>query len=277
MPPTILFYGDSQTRGYGVGRQRRFAALVEAGLAERGNGWRCAVTFAPSDFRSFANRLDDGLAEHVPDIVVWQCPTGPAAYSIGYPAWFNRIAALHNRAFEWWRERHISADMRAGDGERTRYEALYEGMYLDQVYDRRPSRWFGVRQLRRLLVARYGTCVKATRERYLELASEARDRLRARTQVPILFLGLFPLDDEYWPGYLDRASEWNRHLAQLLDRPDLGCSFVDVFPILDAGLDGVLVSDGQHLSVEGHRRVAALLLPTIEMLTRDRSAGARPG
>src|SRR5262245_50156655 len=97
---TILFFGDSDTRGYGVGRQARFATLVEAALAEQEGGWRCEVAQAPSSFRSFAKRIDAALAKHAPDIVVWQCPTGPAAYVIRYPAWIRAIAAVHNRGFD---------------------------------------------------------------------------------------------------------------------------------------------------------------------------------
>ena len=33
MTRTVLFFGDSNTRGYGVGRERRFASLVEKALA----------------------------------------------------------------------------------------------------------------------------------------------------------------------------------------------------------------------------------------------------
>jgi lysophospholipase L1-like esterase len=274
MSRTILFFGDSDTRGYGVGRQERFAGRVEAALAGQGNGWKCEVAHAPSDFRAFATRLEPALAKHAPEILVWQCPTGPAGYLVRYPKWILRIGALHNRGFDWWRERNIDADVRDGGGERSRKEAVYEGRYLDRVYRRRPSRWFGVRQLRRLIVAHYGTAVKATRERYLELAARAREQLRGHTSVPILFLGLFPLDDEYFPGYLARAKEWNRHLPEVLHQPERGFHFIDVLRILEAGWDGVVLADGQHLTAEGHRRVAALILPTIERLTLDvRGAG----
>jgi lysophospholipase L1-like esterase len=37
----------------------------------------------------------------------------------------------------------------------------------------------------------------------------------------------------------------------------------------------VLLNDGRHLSIEGHRRVAAMILPTIARLVRD-VAAARP-
>jgi hypothetical protein len=199
---------------------------------------------------------------------------GPAAYYVRYPDWIKRIAAFHNHAFEWIRERYIGADMRTGGAERTRHEALYEGRYIERLYGRRLSRWFGVRQFRRLLIARYGPQVKATRERYLELAVRARDRIRDQTQASILFLGLLPMDDEYFPDYTARATEWNRHLAGALRDPERRMDFVDVLTIIDAGWDGLLLSDGQHLTVEGHRRVAALILPTITRLTAEAAASA---
>lgn len=269
-PRTILFFGDSNTRGYGVGRQYRFAAVLEAALAAQGNTtWRWATAHAPSDFRSFAKRLDYAVATYSPDILVWQCPTGPAAYFVRYPEWIKRVAALHNRGFEWLRERYIGADVRAGGEGRTRREALYEGRYLNQLYGLRPSRWPGVRQARRLLVARYGTKVKATRARYLELIGDARDRLRALTRAQIVFLGIFPHNDEYFPGYTARVTEWNEHLARLLDHPDDGFVFVDVHKSLNSlGPGTVLLSDGMHLSIESHRRVAETMLPTIVQLMR---------
>jgi lysophospholipase L1-like esterase len=273
---TILFFGDSNTRGYGVGREHRFAAVLEAALAGQGNAaWQWPVVHAPSDFRSFARRLDYALETYPPDILVWQCPSGPAAYFVRYPEWIKRVATLHNRGFEWLRERYIGADIRAGGEGRTRREALYEGRYLNRLYGLRPSTWLGVRQARRLLVARYGTEVKATRERYLELAGDARDQLRARTRAPILFLGFFPHSDELFPGYTARVTEWNEHLAQLLDHPDDGFFFLDVLRVLNRpGAGAVLLSDGMHLSVEGHRRAAEVILPTVTQLMRALDSSA---
>lgn len=281
---TILFFGDSNTRGYGVGRQQRFAAVLETALAARGHAaWRCVVGHAPSDFRSFARRLDYPMETFVPDILVWQCPTGPAAYFVRYPEWITRLATFHNRWFNWRRARYIRADMRAGGEGRTRREALYEGRYLNRLYGLRPARWPGIRQARRLLAARYGTRVKATRERYLELASAARDQLRARTGAPILFLGLFPHSDESFPGYTARIAEWNGYLARLLHQPDAGLLFLDVANGLHPGSDQLLFSDGMHLSIEAHRRVAEIILPivirlidTVETATADYPATYQP-
>ena len=82
MTRTVLFFGDSNTRGYGVGREMRFAAQIEAALAPVvGDRWRFVASGASSDFREIRVRLHGAVAKYQPDVLVWQCPTGPAAKS----------------------------------------------------------------------------------------------------------------------------------------------------------------------------------------------------
>lgn len=272
MPRTVLFFGDSNTRGYGVGRQRRYAALVEAALAPvLGSTWSFAVSSAESDFHAIAERLGAAMAKHHPRILVWQLPTGPAAYFIRYPAWLQWIRDLFEVAFERGRELAMKRDIARGGGETRRpsREALYEGLYIDRLYRWRPSSWPLVRRANGALAARYGLTVKATRERYLELAGRSRDHLRQRSGLTILFVGLLPHSDFMYPGYGDRAVSWNADLRRLLHRPEQGCSFLDLFaPVIQGDRGAFLLHDGTHLSIAGHQRIAELVVPPLLDLLR---------
>ena len=54
-------------------------------------------------------RLDAALAENAPDVVVLQCPTGPATYWIDYPPWIRWFTAASGRSFKWLTERYVRA------------------------------------------------------------------------------------------------------------------------------------------------------------------------
>jgi lysophospholipase L1-like esterase len=279
MTRTILFFGDSNTRGYGVGRERRYAALIEAELHARGEAsWKVAVSGADSDFRVIPARLDAAIAKHQPDILVWQLPTGPAAYFVRYPPWLRPLRALYNSFFAWQRERHIRGDITrmGGPERRPRREAMFEGMYVASLYRWRPASWPITRHANRWLAARYGLVVKATRERYLEIMARHRERLRAQTGARFLFFGLLPQRESFYPGFGARVLAWSKDLGDLLDRPADGSHYLDVSPSLVPVADAVVLEDGAHLTASGHRQVAALVLPRLVELMR---AGAveRPG
>jgi len=275
---TILFFGDSNARGYGVGRERRYTVLIEAELRARGeSSWRVAFAGASSDFRVIPARLDAAVAKHQPDILAWQLPSGPAVYPIRYPSWLRTLRALYNSFFEWLRERHIRADIArmGGPDRRPRDEAMFEGLYVASLYRWRPASWPITRHANRWLAARYGLAVKATRERYLEIVAHHRERLRAQTGARLLLFGLMPHSDDFYPGYCARALAWSRDLADLLDRPAEGSHYLDVSPSLVPITASVVMNDGAHLAAEGHRRVAALLLPRlVELMRACEVAGA---
>lgn len=275
MTRTVLFFGDSNTRGYGVGRARRFATLIEAALApEMGSTWRFAASGATSDFKVIPERLDAAIAKHRPDILVWQCPTGPAAYFVQYPAWLRPLRAVYNAFFKWQRQLRIRWDIARGGGaaRRPRSEALSEGLYVEALYRWRPASWPIARHVNGILAQRYGTFVKATRERYLALMERHRDRLRASTDADMLFLGLVPHSDFFYPGYCERVLAWGKDLEALLHRPALGCFYVELCaPLLqDGGVRRHLLRDGAHLSAAGHRRVAELVVPALASLMHAR-------
>jgi lysophospholipase L1-like esterase len=273
MARTVLFFGDSNTRGYGVGRQRRYAALIEAALAPAlGSTWSFAVSVADSDFRVISERLDAAVAKHRPRILVWQLPTGPAAYFVRYPTWLQAIRTVFNTFFEGKRARAMRADVARGGGETQRplREALYEGRYIDGLYRWRPSAWPLMRYANGFLAARHGLVVKATRERYLELVDRRRDQLRQRPDLTILFLGLLPHNDCMYPGFGARVTAWDADLRALLHRPDEACFFLELYaPLMDGGADGCLLHDGTHMSLAGHRRVAELVGPPLLALIRS--------
>jgi lysophospholipase L1-like esterase len=269
MSRTVLFFGDSNTRGYGAGRERSFANVIAGGLPEPlAAGWRVASAGADSDFRAIPPRFDAALAKHRPAILVWQCPTGPLAYFVRYPPWLARIRAVYNAFFQWRRERGIVADLRRRPPEqRTRRDALYDGRYVDTLYRWRPASWPVTRHANRILAARYGLVVKATRERYLELMARQRDRIRAQTSAPILFVGPLPHDESFYPGFGARVRAWSADLVALLHRPSEGSTYLDVYrPLTVEGSGRYLLRDGAHLTAEGHRRIADLVLPTLVAL-----------
>ena len=275
MTRTVLFFGDSNTRGYGVGRDRRYAALIEAGMTGGpGGDWRFAVATTQSDFRLIPARLDAALAEYDPDIVVWSCPTGPLAYFVREPKWYARLRRRCRVVLRAMKERHIRADIARGGGEerRPRRDALYEGRYLDDLYRWMPRTWPGVRQLRRFFAARYGTVVKATEGQYLELMRRNRERVRT-TGATLLFCSVFPHSESAYPGFHARAAAWNGRLATLLHQPDAGSFFVDVYgPLTRRRVDANLLRDGMHLSPGGHRIVADALTPHLLALMQARAS-----
>lgn len=265
MTRTVLFFGDSNTRGYGTGRERRYAALVEAALAPTtGAGWRFVVRGADSDFHAIAERLHGAVAKYQPDVVVWQCPTGPAAYFVQYPPWLRPIRAAYNAMFKWRRERGIRTEQARADAARSsRHDVLYDGRYVDSLYRWRPASWPITRHANALLARRYGVFVKATRERYLELMARHRDRLRADSRARLLFLGLVPHDDAFYPGFGARVTEWSPHLAALLHHPEDGAVYVDLYATLADHPRRHLLHDGAHLAPDGHRKVADLVVPAL--------------
>jgi lysophospholipase L1-like esterase len=280
MSRTVLFFGDSNTRGYGAGRERSFAKVIAGALpAPLAAAWRVASAGADSDFRAIPPRLDAALAKHRPAILVCQCPTGPLAYFVQYPPWLARIRGVYNAFFQWRRERGITADLRRRPpDQRTRREALYDGRYVDTLYRWRPASWPITRHANRILAARYGLVVKATRERYLELMARQRDRIRAQTSAVVLFLGPFPHDESFYPGFGARVRAWSEDLAALLHRPAEGSTYLDVYRPLTVESPGrYLLRDGAHLTAEGHRRVAHLILPTLVALMHEVGAASAPG
>ncbi|MBI3767198.1 MAG: SGNH/GDSL hydrolase family protein [Deltaproteobacteria bacterium] len=267
---TILFFGDSNTRGYGVGREHRYAAHVEAALAPAmGADWRFAVSGADSDFRVIPERLYRAVAKHRPDILVWQCPTGPAAHFVQYPPWLRPLRAAYNTLFRWRRELGIRVEqVRAEPALSSRRDVLYDGLYVDALYRWRPAAWPGTRHVNGWLAARYGVVVKATRERYLELIERHRERLRVESGARLLFLGLVPHSDYMYPGYGARVTAWSRDLAALLHHPEDGSVYVDLYTPLAAHPRRHLLHDGAHLAADGHRRVAELVIPALLPLMR---------
>lgn len=270
MTRTVLFFGDSNTRGYGVGREHRYAAHVEAALAPTmAAEWRFIVRNAGSNFRSLPERLYGAVAKYRPDILVWQCPTGPATYFVQYPPWLQRLRATYNRFFDWRRERGIRRDQARADPARSsRDEVLYDGHYVDALFHWRPVSWPGGRRVNGWLAARYGVVVKATRERYLELIARHRDRLRAESGMHLVFLGFVPHSDDMYPGYGARVTEWSKDLAALLHHPEDGSTYVDIYAPLATHPCRHLLSDGTHLSAAGQRCVAELVIPALAPLMR---------
>jgi lysophospholipase L1-like esterase len=269
---TVLFFGDSNTRGFGVGREQRYAAHVAAALAPRlGDRWRFAVSSSASDFRAIPGRLYPAVAKHRPDVLVWQCPTGPAAYFVRYPGWVRLLRRAYEVPFRWRQEWGIRREQRrAAPALAARRDVLYDGRYLDRVYRWRPSAWPGVRRANGWLAARHGFIVKATREQYLGLMERHRDRLRAETDATLLFLGPVTHSEHMFPGYGARVSAWSRDLARLLHRPAEGMTYLDLYGPLAAHPHRHLLHDGTHLAPSGHRLVAELVTPVLLRLVESR-------
>lgn len=272
---TVLFFGDSNTRGYGVGREQRYAAHVEAALAPVvDQRWRFVVSGTDSDFRAIPDRLHGAVTKYRPDILVWQCPTGPAAYFVNYPAWLRPLRAAFNYGFHWRTEWSIRREQRrAAPALSSRRDVMYDGRYVDALYRVRPSALPVTRHVNGWLAARYGLVVKATRERYLELMARHRDQLRTEADADLLLVGLMPHSDYSYPGYHDRVTAWGEDLARLFHRPDEGSTYLDVYAPLAEHPQRHLLRDGTHLSASGHRRVAELVVPTLLPLlaARDRT------
>ncbi len=263
---TILFFGDSATRGYGVGRELRFPALVAAELAARS---KIPLTFdvgaARSDFRDFRSRFESELTRVRPLVLVCQCPVGPACFFPRFPASVRTLLALEKKIFDRMTDRFVESEIRGG--ERTRHDALYEGRYLDRVNRWKPSNWPIIGPLWRARVRRYPTVAKITCEGYVERMVRLRDQARAGGVREILFLGLLPVFEDVCPGYDSRAPAWCAALRRALDVADAGSAFLDVHATLGtADLNRLLLRDRIHLSVHGHREVARLVVPALEPL-----------
>ena len=93
MNKRVLFFGDSATRGYGVGRERRFATLVaDEARGRGGTPWEFSVAATTSDFRAFRERLGIELGRVRPEVLVCQCPVGPAcSYPRFVRSWSSSI------------------------------------------------------------------------------------------------------------------------------------------------------------------------------------------
>ncbi len=262
MSKTILFFGDSNTRGYGVGRSARYATLANAALSD--SAWHFQVGHAESDFHAIPGRIANAVTRHRPQIIVWQCPTGPASFFVDYPARIVRLRAAYHQLLGRLEERYVSSEVEDG---RSRYDAVYEGRFLNRVHLWKPWHLPGAMRVRRWLARRYGTIAKTTGDRYVELMCRVRDQVRAKSSAPILFLGLLPMDDDYYPGFAQRAHAWGAKLTKVLDAPAAGYHYLDVHPPLTRdGMRGLLLRDGTHLSVDGHRRLAALVIPRLREL-----------
>jgi lysophospholipase L1-like esterase len=270
---TVLFFGDSNTRGYGVGPERRYTTLVETTLrASAGDGWEFVTRSALSDFRVIGSKLHEVVEQHRPDVLVWQLPTGPAAYFVSYPWWLRPLRRAYAALFRARKEWSITRQMqRKGgpDADDTRRTVESEGLYLNSVYRWRPAAWPITRHANEILAARYGLITKATRERYLQLVTRHRDRVREVMDGPILFVGFLPHSEHMYPGYDARTTAWSRDLARLLHDPAGASTWVDPYPVLFARSDRYLLSDGCHLTPDGHRVLAGLVAPALAPLLRS--------
>jgi hypothetical protein len=182
------------------------------------------------------------------------------------------VRAVYNTFFKWQRQLRIQRDIARGGGEalRPRKEALAEGLYVNSLYRWRPASWALTRHVNGLIAQRYGTFVKATRERYLELMARHRDRLRESSDAQMLFLGLLPHSDFFYPGFCERVLAWGRDLEALLHDPARGYHYLELCAPLvrDGGVARCLLRDGAHLSPAGHQRVADLVTPVLAELMR---------
>jgi lysophospholipase L1-like esterase len=274
---TVLFFGDSNVRGFGNDPRERYAALTEAAVAsDTRAAWRFVVASAASDFHTIPPYLERAVAKNAPSIIVWQCPTGPACYFINHPPWARRLGAMKKYVFGRIRTRHIRADVRSdASGQRSERDALHEGRYIDGLHRWRAERWIGLRQWNRWIAARHGTIVKATRERYAQRICEIRDQLRTQCDAPILFLNLLPASDDCYPGYAARVAEWTPFLRAALHRPELASFFLDIHaPLRRWRTRDLLLRDGTHLSPTGHRRIAELIAPVLRELMREQEERA---
>jgi hypothetical protein len=269
--PRVLFFGDSATRGYGVGREARFATLVEKELDGRpAERWSFEVESTVSDFRRLRSRLDAALERVRPLVLVCQCPVGPACFQARFPWWVRSLIGLQNRLSARTRDTLIASELRAaGEDGRTRHDSLYEGRYLDRVHRRRLSNWPVVGRLWRARASRYPTVEKLSCAGYVERMLDLRERARAAGVREALFIGLLPVADDVCPGYGERAPRWCSELRLALDEDEKGSRFLDVLaPLEHVPRDRLLLEDRVHLSAEGHRAVAQIVTSALEPLLR---------
>ena len=269
MPRTVLFFGDSATRGYGVGRERRYAALVAAELASRWNGqWTFEVEATASDFRTYRTRFATHLERVHPAVVVCQCPVGPACFFPRFPLWVRPLMAVRRRTFSWLKDRYIRNELRGdASGDRTYRDSLYEGHWLNRLHRWRPSRWPVVGPWWTARARQLPPIPKITSARYLERMRALVDDAQARGVRQVLVLGPIPVAEDICPGYFVRVAAWSLELRAAFDTPERGVRFLDLFAALrDIPSERLLLRDRIHPSPEGHREVARLLTPTLEPL-----------
>ena len=266
MPRTILFFGDSATRGYGVGRELRFAERVATDLAAM--PWRFTVAASSSDFAVYRKRLIAELEGVRPEVLVCQCPVGPACFFPRFPPWARAVIAVRQRVFERLTDRYVDRELHEhGAAGRTRHESLYEGRYLDRLHRWQPSNWPVVGRVWRARVSRYPTIPKLTCEGYVGRMQRLQGDARERGVRRLLFVGLLPVAESVCPGYFARVPLWCVALRAALDDPSTGCRFLDVFgPLHAVSIDRLLLRDRVHLSPEGHRLLANLVRPALEPL-----------
>jgi hypothetical protein len=272
VPRTILFFGDSNMRGAGVGVEARFATLLAADVVASNAGWACAFGYSDSDLRVYPGRLAKSLTAHSPSIVVLQCPNGPLTFWINYPPWLRKLTALPHPTFQWILARHIEAAVKSHPaGESTRHTVLSESLYIDAAYRWNIAQWVPFRQVRRLCALRYGTAPKTTAARYVELIGRLRDQIRQHdATAKILVLGPLPQSQDYYPGHRPRAAAWSAELAAALHRPGDGVSYVELHaPLLRDGARDLLLRDGRHLTPGAHRRVADVVAPLLTQLISE--------
>jgi lysophospholipase L1-like esterase len=261
MAGTILFAGDSNTRGYGVGRDRRFVGLVGQHLESAGfDGWTLATATSRSSFGQLRDRLARALDEHAPELVVLQVPTGPATQFVRYPDWIKPLTLRHFRVVARSRQRMIEAVVDERGGAVSQRDVEYEGLYVERLQRRDPASWLGGRYLRWLVAKRYGTIEKATKERYVELVGELATLVAASGPKAVVIHGLIRQSESRYPGWLARATEWTAALAAAHHHPDDHRYFVDVLTPLCRHRDRrVLLNDGTHLTPFGHACVAPVV------------------
>lgn len=279
MSRTVLFFGASNTRGYGIDPAQRFAAILERELSTSfDDAWQFVVSTSPHQFQAFRAKLKAAIAHTPPTILVIQCPTYPLSFPIDFPRWVNALRAVQGRHLHWRRERAVAAEIsRDPTGARNRRDALREGRFIESVYRFRLTSRPSLRRLRNLAARRYGVRATSTLSQYLEgmasLQAAARDHFRG----PIVFIGLLPMGENGFPGYAARAHEWNRAVAGRFTDAAQNLFFVDVLePLAQLPPDRLLLSDETHLNIEGHRRLAELLRPDLARVMRGQpAAGSR--
>lgn len=266
---TVLLFGDSNMRGFGVGREARFAALAESALAPTATAaWQFAVSSCASELGLIRQRLPHALTKYAPDLLVLHCPGGPTVPLIDYPAWVRAPQSLHKRLLARIEAFHQRAERRSPDTQRTEREVLYDGLYVDQIHRWKPSSVPVLSHIRRAIIKRFPTTPVITLEKYLARLQELVDlirRIRPRP-VPIVFLGLVPLRPDYYPGYNERVLGWSTAIAEALHRPAEHLFYVDTSPLFSVAPRLMLIRDGTHLSAEGHRRVAELIVPMLRQV-----------
>ena len=268
MARNVLFFGDSNTHGYGVGPAKRWATLVENQLkADASGSWTYSVSGTRSDFRLIRDRLPLAVEKYAPDVLVWQLPTGPMSYYVRYPKWVRPARRIPKRFFRYHYERHVDAQLAAEGGARTRSEVISEGLFLDQVQVWKPSRWFGFRAIRRWMAHRYGVEPKVTKARYLDLVESMRAAIRERSRATLVLVAFVPHSDVNFPGFSARAREWLDAVRETFHRPQHGQHVIDVFrPVTAEGTREVLLRDGFHMSPHGHEKLAKALAPELRSI-----------